>query len=217
MKVDGAFPPLQGGFVRKSGSKLSLIAIVLVLIVGIWLGNKLSALLGNERKVYSSATLLREVKPLAQLVTVQYIVQKYVEQVDAKWYGDNKVMLLAQGVVTAGIDLKQLEDKDIEVSGTNVIIHLPPAQIMDAHLDDSETRVVDRTTGVWRTFDKDLEQDTRKIAVDDIRRDARNHGILQKADEQARLLLANLFHQLGFTNIVFTGQTPTPSKDQPPG
>lgn len=186
-------------------------------MVGIWLGNKLPALLGNERKVYSSATLLLEVKPLAQLVTVQYIVQKYIEQVDSKWYGDNKVMLLAQGVVTAGIDLKQLEDKDIEVSGTNVIIHLPPAQIMDAHLDDSETRVVDRTTGVWRTFDKDLEQETRKIAVDDIRRDARNHGILQKADEQARLLLANLFHQLGFTNIVFSGQTSTPPKGQPPG
>jgi len=205
------------GLVRKSGSILSVIAIAIVFIVGIWLGNKLPALLGNERKVYSSATLLEEVKPLAQLVTVQFIVQKYVEQVDAKWYGDNHVMLLAQGIVTAGIDLKQLQDKDIEVSGTNVIIHLPPAQVMDAHLDDAETRVVDRTTGVWRTFDKDLEQETRKIAVDDIRRDARNHGILQKADEQARLILANLFHQLGFTNIVFSGPVPTPPKAQPRG
>lgn len=204
---------------RKTRSTFSLIAIAIaiVFIGGIWLGNKLSALLGHERKIYSSAGLLEQVKPLAQLATIQYIVQKYVEQVDSKWYGDNKVMLLAQGVVIAGIDLKQLEDKDIEVSATNVIIHLPPAQILDAHLDDSETRVVDRTTGVWRTFDKELEQDTRKIAVDDIRRDARNHGILDKANLQAQLVLANLFHQLGFTNITFSGKTLTPAKTQPPG
>ncbi|HEX4343583.1 MAG TPA: DUF4230 domain-containing protein [Verrucomicrobiae bacterium] len=200
---------------RKSRSTFFLVGVAIVFIAGIWFGNKLPGWLGDGRKVYSSATLLLEVKPLAQLVTVQYVVQKYVEQVDAKWYGDNHVMLLAQGVVTAGIDLKQLQDKDIEVSGTNVIVHLPPAQIMDAHLDDKETRVVDRTTGIWRTFDKDLEQETRKIAVDDIRRDARTHGILEKADAQAKLLLANLFHQLGFTSIVFEGATPVSGSVSP--
>ncbi len=191
----------------KSRSTFLIVVIAAIFIVGVWLGNRLPGLLfGSSRKVYSSATLLQQVKPLAQLVTVQFTLQKYVEQADVKWYGENRVMLLAYGVVTAGIDLKQLQDKDIEVNGTNLIVHLPPAQIMDAHLDDSETRVIDRTTGVWRSPDKDLEQETRKIAVDDIRRDARNHGILKKADEQARALLANLFHQLGFTNIEFRPQ-----------
>lgn len=199
---------------RKSRSIFSIIAVAVIFIGGLWLGNRLPNGLNSTRKIYSSATLLQEIKPLSQLVTVQFIVQKYVEQVDAKWYGDNRVLLLAHGVVTAGIDLKQLRDKDIEVAGTNVIVHLPPAQILDAHLDDKETRVVDRTTGVWRTFDKDLEQETRKLAVDDIRRDARNHGILQKADEQARVLLANLFHQLGFTKIEFSSQNSPATSDQ---
>ena len=47
MKVDGAFPRLQGGLVRKPAPTLTLIAIAIVFVVGIWLGNKLPALLGE--------------------------------------------------------------------------------------------------------------------------------------------------------------------------
>ena len=186
----------------KSRSTFTLVIIAVIFAGGVWLGTHLPGL-SSSRKIYSSATLLQEIKPLAQLVTLQIVVQKYVEQVDSKWYGDNRVMLLAHGVVTAGIDLKKLEDKDIVVTGTNLVVYLPPSQIMDAHLDDKLTRLVENTTGVWRTPNKDMEQETRKIAVEDIRREARDIGILNKADEQARLLLANLFRQLGFTNVVF--------------
>ena len=186
----------------KSRSTFTLVVVAVIFAVGIWLGTRLPGL-GSSRKVYSSATLLQEIKPLAQLVTVQIVVQQPVEQVDSKWYGDNRVLLLAHGVVTAGIDLKKLEDKDVQVTGTNLTIYLPPSQIMDAHLDDNETRLVENTTGVWRTPNKDMEQETRKIAVEVIKRGAQNAGILKKADEQARALLGNLFRQLGFTNVVF--------------
>jgi hypothetical protein len=37
-----------------------------------------------------------------------------------------------------------------------------------------------------RSFDKDLEQNARKQAVEDINRAARNGGILKDADERAR-------------------------------
>jgi len=188
--------------VAKSRSTFTLIIVAVIFAAGIWLGTRLPGL-SSSRKIYSSATLLQEIKPLAQLVTVQIIVQKPVEQVDSKWYGDNRVLLMAHGVVTAGIDLKKLEDKDIQVTGTNLTVYLPPSEIMDVHLDDSKTRLVENTTGVWRTPNKDMEQETRKIAVEIIRQEAKDTGILKIANEQARLLLANLFRQLGFTNVVF--------------
>jgi hypothetical protein len=57
---------------------------------------------------------------------------------------------------------------------------------------------VERTTGLLRSFDKDLEQTARQIAVDDIRRAARYAGILKDADERARAQIERLFLQTGY-------------------
>jgi hypothetical protein len=54
-----------------------------------------------------------------------------------------------------------------------------------------------------RAFDKDLEQNARRQAVDDLRIAARSNRIYEDAEERARLQLANLFHQLGY-EVVFT-------------
>jgi len=201
--------------VRKSRPTFLVIIVAIIFVVGLWLGNRLPGLFGSSKQIYSSVTLLEQVRTLSQLVTVEFNTATVVVAEDVKWYGESRVILQACGVVKAGIDLSQIRTNDIVVQTNQVIIRLPSAQITDCYLDDAQTKVIDRTTGLWRTFDKNLEQVTRKNAVDDIRRDARNRGILKKADEQARVLLANLFHQLGFTNIVFQPQITVPAPGQP--
>lgn len=145
----------------------------------------------------NTAVVLQQVQALSQLVTVKYVLQKVVILEDVKWYGENRVLLVAQGVVKAGVDFKKMTVNDLSVQGDRVILKLPPAEITDAYLDDKETRVVERSTGMLRFFDKDLEQDARRQAIDDIRRGARVSGILQDADERAKLQLAALFGQMG--------------------
>jgi hypothetical protein len=54
-----------------------------------------------------------------------------------------------------------------------------------------------------RSFDKDLEQTIRRIAVEDIRLAALRGGIRQEADERARAQLRSLFLQLGFERVEF--------------
>jgi hypothetical protein len=118
---------------------------------------------------------------------------------DVKWFpgGDNRVLMIAHGVVKAGVNLEKLQPEDIEVAGRVVKIRLPNPQITDCYLDERQTRVVERSTGLLRTFDKDLEQTTRLIAVDDIRRAARYAGILKDAEERARAQVEKLFQQMG--------------------
>ncbi len=156
-------------------------------------------------KIYSTAAILQQVKTLSQLVTVQYVIEKVEVYDDPKpWpLSENRVLMVAHGTVKAGIDFGRLESGDVRVSGRNISIRLPPAQITDAYLDEKQTRVVERTTGLLRQFDKDLEQTVRQNAVDDIRRGARNGGILKDADERARAQLKNLFEQLGFKEVEF--------------
>jgi hypothetical protein len=84
------------------------------------------------------------------------------------------------------------------VNERKVVVQLPRAIITDVYLDEQKTRVVDRTTGLLRAFDKELEQNARRQAVHDLRIAARYNGIYEDAEERARLQLSNLFGRLGF-------------------
>jgi hypothetical protein len=138
------------------------------------------------------------VETLSELVTVKYVLEKVVILEDIKWYGENRVLMVAHGVVKAGVDLKEVKPEDLRVSDGKVVLKLPRAVITDVYLDEQKTRIVDRTTGLLRTFDKDLEQNARRQAVADLRLAARYNGIYEDAEERARLQLSSLFRQLGF-------------------
>jgi len=187
---------------------LVLALLLLLFGVGLWLGHSVPRWLrlGGGPRLYNTATVLRQVQTLSQLVTVKYVLEKVVVLEDVKWFGENRVLLVAHGIVKAGVDLGELKTKDLQVSGTTISVRLPPAQITDAYLDDHQTRVVERTTGLLRLFDKDLEQNARQNAVSDIRRAARTAGILKDADERAQAQLKSLFLQMGFEHIEFLSQ-----------
>lgn len=184
------------------------ILLVMVLGVGLWLGSVMPGwlrVLPFGSSSFGSSTVLRQVQTLSQLVTVKYVMEKVVVLEDVKWYpgGDSRVLMLAHGIVKAGVDLGRIQSEDVTVSGKKVSIRLPPAQITDLYLDDRQTRIIERTTGLLRTFDKDLEQTARQHAVSDIRRAARTAGILKDAEERARAQLTSLFQQMGFEVVEF--------------
>jgi len=179
-----------------------------VLIVfggGVWLGFTVPRWmkLGSGLHMENTATVVEQVQTLSDLVTVKYVLEKVVILEDVKWYGENRVLLLAHGIVKAGIDLKRVTPDDVTITGKTISLRLPPPQIMDAYLDDKNSQVIDRVTGLLRAFDKDLEQTARANAVDDIRRAARADGILDEADKRARLELELFLRQAGFERVEF--------------
>ena len=154
--------------------------------------------IGAPPKIESTTTIIQQVQTLSDLVTVKYVLEKVVILDDIKWYGENRVLLVAHGIVKAGVDLQEIKPEDVRVEDKKILLKLPRARITDVYLDDQKTRVVDRSTGLLRAFDKDLEQNARRQAVDDLRIAARSNRIYEDAEERARLQLANLFHQLGY-------------------
>jgi len=179
--------------------------IALCLIVGVLIGTLASRLLspGTSQKIYNTATLLKEVQSLSELVTVKYVIEKVVVLEDVKWYGESRVLLLAHGVVKGGVDLGRLKADDIAISEKNISLKLPPAQVLDTYLDERKTQVIERSTGLLRAFNKDLEQTARQNATDDIARAARLGGLKDEADKRARDQLKALFLQLGFEEVEF--------------
>lgn len=158
---------------------------------------------GAGRHFWNTTSVVHEVQSLSDFVTVKYVMEKVVILEDIKWYGENRVLLLAHGVVKAGMDLKRLEPGDVTISGKKISIRLPQPQITDAYLDDKASQVIDHTTGLLRAFDKDLEQTARKNAVDDITWAARRGGILAEAEKRAKMELEHFFKQAGFELVEF--------------
>ena len=187
---------------------LLMIALGVIFLLGLLIGFILPRLLGTTGgpRIQTTSTVIQQVRTLSELVTVKYVIEKVVILEDVKWVavlGESRVLMVAHGVVKAGIDLSKMQPSDLEVTGKRVVIRLPPAQITDAYLDENQTRIIERTTGLLRTFDKDLEQTARQNAVDDIRRAARTGGILKDAEERAEAQLRSLFHELGFAQVEF--------------
>ena len=104
---------------------------------------------GEGLHFWNTTSVVHEVQSLSELVTVKYVMDKVVVLEDVKWYGESRVLLLAQGVVKAGIDLKRLKPEDVSISGKTITIRLPPPQVLDAYLDDKQSHVIDHTTG-WK-------------------------------------------------------------------
>ena len=190
--------------------KTVLLAVFALVVFsgGIWLGVKFKAKPGSGIHEEDTDSVVEQIQTLSDLVTVKYVVEKVVVLDDEKWYGESRVLLLAHGVVKAGIDLKRLKPGDVTVSGKKILVHLPPPELTDAYLDDRKSRVIDHTTGLLRTFDKDLEQTAREEAVLDIRAAAVQNGILSDAGDRAKLELALFLHQAGYEQVEFDGGKP---------
>ena len=186
---------------------VGVLALALIFGLGLLIGIVLPRMagLGLTPRTYNTAVLLRQVQTLSQLVTVKYVLEKVVILEDPPQNpvrrllpDETRVILVAHGIVKAGVDLSRLKNGDLKLSGNRIEITLPAAQITDSYLDDTQTKVIERSTSFLRDFNKDLEQNARQTAVDDIRRAAKSSGILKDADERARAQLRLLFEELGF-------------------
>src|ERR1043165_4387358 len=117
------------------------VAVVVVIFfalsvgLGLWLWTSVPRWIGlaSVTKTYNTATVLQQVQTLSELVTVKYVMEKVVVIEDVKWFGENRVLLVAHGVAKAGVDFKQMKPEDLRVSGKTVSLRLPPAQITDAY------------------------------------------------------------------------------------
>jgi hypothetical protein len=177
------------------------------LYLGIRVGKALNAAPAPPR-FQDTTTVVKQIQSLNQLVTVKFVLEKVIVVEDAKWFGENRLIMVAHGVAKAGFDLKRLEPGDITVNGQRCVIQLPKPTLTDVYLDERRTEVIERSTGILRTIDKDLETEARRYATDRIRAAAVESGILTEATERARLQLTHLANQMGFSEVEIRIKSP---------
>ena len=121
------------------------VAIITGVVVMLWfILPRLSRLTSAPPKIASTPDVLLEAQKLSQLVTVKYVMEKVVILQDVQplkefflpGSGENRVMILAHGIVQAGMDLSELKPGDImtNVNGKKISIKLPPARAPPVHV-----------------------------------------------------------------------------------
>ena len=168
---------------------------------GVWLGFGAPGLMRPLRP--DTPVILKEVQALSELATVKYVMEKVVTHEIEKVFGRDKILLVAHGVVKAGIDFGTMVPDDLRISGKDISIHLPRSQVTDSYLDEKQTFVYDRGTGLFVRPENNLESEARRMALTAMLTAAHGAGIHREADERARALVTGLCRQLGYERVEF--------------
>jgi Protein of unknown function (DUF4230) len=151
-------------------------------------------------------TVVRQIQQLQRLETVSYTMDKIISGERSNPYvpkflvGD-RLLLLVHGEVVGGINLAGLQPGDVQVSGQNVSIHLPAAEIFSTRLDNARTKGYSRDTGLFSSPDPDLESEVRLEAERQLQQAALQDGILKTAGDNARTTISGMLRGFGFHDV----------------
>jgi len=152
-------------------------------------------------------TVLREVRSLARLETVQYSLEKVITTEVGQGalgflFGD-RLLFVAHGEVIAGVDLEKLGAANMQAENGVLTVTLPEAEIFVATLNNDLSYVYDRQTGILKRGDVELESLARQEAEKEIEKAALADGILETAQKNAESYLYRLLRQLGYQEVIF--------------
>lgn len=194
-------------------SKVGALVIGGVLILGaFFIGSAFSGFNlfgGGDEYTDVSQTVVEQVRNVAELTTVEVIESTTIEKGNdfgwLNWARGDSIFMFVVVEIGAGIDFEDFYTGSFDVdedTGT-VTVQMPPAQITYVAVDNEQTRVIDRSSGVFTDGDPQLESDARQVAEEVLVNNAIKSGILEKADQNARQVIEGLLLELGYTRVVF--------------
>jgi hypothetical protein len=189
-------------------------------------GNFVSSLLGaaSSPRIITLPEIDR-IKQLAQLTTIRFnyanVVSSQTEMPSllAGLYGESLVMV-AVGHVEAGIQLEALTDEAFAYNETDdvLLLRLPAPTLLNCFLNENQSYVVERSSGVLAAPSPTLDTTSRRFAVAQFRAKALEDGILAQAQTEAEIVIGefvSLFMATTNPTIQITFAPPDPTAPLP--
>ncbi len=155
-------------------------------------------------------TIIHAIQPLARLETIQYSVEKVITgetgQGLFKTFVGDKLLFIAHGTVIAGVDLSKLTLDHIQERDGGLVLSLPEPEIFIASLDNAQSYIYDRQTGIFTKGNPQLETEVRRAAEKEIEAAALQDGILKLAKQNAITYLTNFLRDLGYDHVIVEQQ-----------
>jgi hypothetical protein len=229
-----ARPPQSGCAQAALYTTLGAIAVLLIAAlfarqVAAAFGGALGGMVPNIQAIVNTPTpvirtgaaVVQRIQQLNRLETTSYTIERVVDvsqgsPLPIPLIGDalagDKLLLIANGTVVAGVDLSKLEAGDVTISpdGKSITVRLPPAEIFSRTLNNDKTRVYSRDRGFFAPDNPELESQARQVAETEILRAACEDNILQKASDEGQRAVQQLFGLAEFQQVNVIATPPAP-------
>ncbi|MFT9596403.1 DUF4230 domain-containing protein [Mesobacillus sp.] len=199
-----------------SSSKLTTLSrmLIILLFIASVIGAGFWYVSGNTGRA-ESTVFIEQVHGLATLATAEAHVKVILEQEDNEIFGGKisfnipgtkrELLLIVPATVIAGVDLQAIEQKDMKVDEERKVIELvlPKASFLQ---EPSIKMDQVRTFSDEGLFRGEIEWnegfDLAAEAQGQIKQEALDSGILQKAEENAETVLKEFFGQMGYNVVI---------------
>ena len=191
--------------------------------------NKFKGLFTHELSIDKTANVVTQIKEISEFTTACYyeelVIQKEKYSVKEKnaessvWNKvkqmagvnvgeeepaapdstlDGRLVLIVKSKVRAGYDLSKVEENDIVLAGDTLSIKLPEPEIFDIIVNPSDWEIYYRK-GDWAD---DEIRNIQSGAKDEIKQDAIDYGLLEKAVSSGKESLKSLFKTIGVSEVI---------------
>jgi hypothetical protein len=178
---------------------IPLAALVLLVFLGIntvsGIFDGITSIFSPSQRVYkvmSAPMVLESVQGMGRLTSARYNYSTVITMV-----GESRIPILDRddltmvvvGYVDAGIDLTALTEADISIAGDTLTIQLPPPELHNCVLNEFESYVVSRETGLFVSAAPEVDAQVRQYAILQFQYAALEDGIFDEANFQAQTVI----------------------------
>ena len=141
-----------------------------------------------------------DIQDIGELATVEYLYTDAAKFEDPKKlfgkelpfeFTTKSFVVKWDGVIKAGVDITQVtaEADDTE---KKIVVKLPKAMILSNEIDDDSVEVLDEKDGLFNSIKVEDVKSFDAVSKDDMEQRAIDHGILEKASENAKEIIEHL-------------------------
>lgn len=176
-----------------------------------------------EPKLTMQPVLVQQLRNASELTTAVFAMQTVVpasrdRTLGGYTIGRTTLLYIAYGEVRAGVDLSALQPDDVQVNGDSISVQLPPPQILDSKIDVTRSKIYDYDRGfmgLGPDAAPELQEFAEQETLTQIEATACTQGVLQTANERAKLTVSQLLTTAGYAAPTVETQAPLPETCAP--
>ena len=160
----------------------------------------------SEREAFSSSGVIERVRSISELNTVEMYFNEIIDFKNAKLFNSFEIpftqksfIFTVKARVKAGIDLSSIKEEDVEIDGKRLVLRLDEPVITSGEI--LSYKAYDEKDGL---FNEVATEDTLKaleLFEKDLRKQAAENGIIEKAKENAEKTIEGIFMMSGYEQV----------------
>ncbi len=148
----------------------------------------------------------------ANMTTKATVVTSQERKISVLNLGDTNVVYEGVGTVRAGVDMTQLEAKEVDINQHKIHVILPPPHVTEVFLNINDSNVVAHYKNWFGpNVESELQEKAQKEALRKITAEACANHLLESASKTAKQLVEQVLRTAQYEEIIVETQFPDSS------